>query len=64
MPETIEKVQQQIEFTFNEDQGVIHDQHQNMITFGERATWLDIHCDAGANRARRVIERLVSENTK
>lgn len=62
MPETIEKVLQQIEFTFNEDQGVIHDQHQNMVAFGERATWLDIHCDAGANRARRVIERLVAEN--
>lgn len=64
MPETIEKVLQQIEFTFNEDQGVIHDQHKNMVAFGERATWLDIHCDAGANRARRVIERLVAENEK
>lgn len=62
MPETIDKVLQQIEFTFNEDQGVIHDQWRNMQDFGERATWLDIHCDAGANRARRIIEQLVARN--
>lgn len=36
-------------------------QYRNMAAFGERATSLDIHA-AGANRARRVIQRLVEGN--
>lgn len=59
MPETIAKVVAQTEFTFNEDRVVIEEQYRNMVAFGERATWLDIHCDAGPNRARRVISRLL-----
>lgn len=59
-PEIIDTVLQQIEFTFNEDRVVIHDQWRNMVEFGDQATWVDIHCDAGANRARRIIERLVA----
>ncbi|MFZ4288182.1 Rieske 2Fe-2S domain-containing protein [Variovorax sp. HJSM1_2] len=64
MPETIGKVLQQIEFTFDEDRGVIEDQYKNMLEFGERATWMDIHCDAGANRARRILKKLVEQNSE
>lgn len=62
MPENIDKVLQAIEFTFNEDRVVIQQQYDNMKAFGERATWLDIHCDAGSNRARRIIQRLLAES--
>ena len=61
MPETIGKVLAQTEFTFNEDRVVIEEQYKNILAFGDRATWLDIHCDAGANRARRIVARLVTE---
>jgi vanillate O-demethylase monooxygenase subunit len=62
MLETIDTVLQQTEFTFNEDREVIHNQWRNLQEFGDAVTWLDIHCDAGANRARRVIDRLVAAN--
>lgn len=60
MPETIDTVIQQTAFTFDEDRVVIQAQYRNMVEFGERASWLDIHVDAGGNRARRVVERLVA----
>lgn len=64
MPETIEKVLQQIQFTFDEDRGVIEEQYKNMVEFGDQATWIDIHCDAGANRARAIVQRLIKENSE
>jgi len=32
-----------------------------MLQFGAQATWMDIHVDAGANRARRIVERLKAQ---
>ncbi|MNT88604.1 hypothetical protein D3C72_2291880 [compost metagenome] len=43
--------------TFDEDKVVIEDQYRNMCRFGVRPM-IDIHVDAGANRARRIIEQL------
>lgn len=59
MPETIETVVEQTRYTFDEDRAVIEAQYRNMKTFGSDATWVDIHVDAGANRARRIVARLV-----
>jgi len=59
MPETIDTVVEQTSYTFDEDRVVIEAQYRNMKTFGGDATWLDIHVDAGANRARRIVARLV-----
>ncbi|MBA2960500.1 MULTISPECIES: aromatic ring-hydroxylating dioxygenase subunit alpha [Ramlibacter] len=66
MPENIDEVIRQTAFTFDEDRVVIEKQYQNMREFGERADWLDIHVDVGANRARRVVQRLteLSEASK
>jgi phenylpropionate dioxygenase-like ring-hydroxylating dioxygenase large terminal subunit len=44
--------------TFDEDKIVIEAQYRNQIEFPGRAQ-IDIHVDAGPNRVRRVIERLV-----
>jgi hypothetical protein len=33
-----------------------------MVALGEHATWLDIHVDAGGNRARRIVQRLIEAN--
>jgi vanillate O-demethylase monooxygenase subunit len=38
---------------------VIEAQYQNMIRFGPKSM-IDIHVDVGANRARRIIERLMA----
>lgn len=59
MPETIATVVEQTRYTFDEDRAVIEAQYRNMKNFGSHATWLDIHVDAGANRARRIVARLV-----
>ncbi|WP_394781097.1 Rieske 2Fe-2S domain-containing protein [Undibacterium sp.] len=61
MPETIATVLQQIEYTFDEDRVIIKAQYENMQRFGDRASWLDIHVDAGANRARRIIAGLLED---
>jgi hypothetical protein len=29
-----------------------------MREFAQRAEWMDIHVDVGANRARRIVQRL------
>lgn len=52
------KVLEQTELTFDEDKVVIEAQYQNMIRFGPKSM-IDIHVDVGANRARRIIERLM-----
>ena len=33
----------------------------NIADFGDRNSWMDIHVDAGANRARRIVERLLAD---
>jgi phenylpropionate dioxygenase-like ring-hydroxylating dioxygenase large terminal subunit len=62
MPETIGTVLQQVQATFDEDRVVIEAQYKNMVQFGTAATWTDIHVDVGANRARRIISKLVESN--
>jgi vanillate O-demethylase monooxygenase subunit len=54
-----DKVIEQTKLTFDEDKVVIEAQYANMVRFGNRPT-VDIHVDAGANRARRIIENLRS----
>jgi hypothetical protein len=61
MPENIEEVIKQTAFTFDEDRVVIEAQYQNMIDFGDQATWTDIHVDVGANRARRIVAKLIAQ---
>ncbi|WP_211235106.1 aromatic ring-hydroxylating dioxygenase subunit alpha [Azohydromonas australica] len=61
MPETIDTVIEQTAFTFDEDKLVIEAQHRNMVRFGQQASWLDIHVDVGAVRARRIVARLLQE---
>ncbi|WP_170800823.1 aromatic ring-hydroxylating dioxygenase subunit alpha [Stutzerimonas stutzeri] len=51
------KVIEQTALTFMEDKVVIESQYRNMCQFGERPM-IDIHVDVGANRARRIIDRL------
>jgi vanillate O-demethylase monooxygenase subunit len=43
--------------TFAEDKVVIEVQYENMRRFGT-LPMIDIHVDAGANRARRIIKQL------
>ena len=62
-PDNIEAVIQQTAFTFDEDRTVIEAQYQNLIEFGSDATWTDIHVDVGANRARRIIAKLMESQT-
>ena len=54
-------VVEQTALTFDEDKMVIEAQWQNQCRFQARAQ-LDIHVDAGPNRARRVIDRLVRQS--
>ncbi|VVM93806.1 Toluene-4-sulfonate monooxygenase system iron-sulfur subunit TsaM1 [Pseudomonas fluorescens] len=57
-PEAVKaRVIEQTMLTFDEDKLVIEAQYQNMCRFGTRPM-IDIHVDVGANRARRIIERL------
>jgi hypothetical protein len=57
-PENIDEVINQIRLTFDEDRVVIEKQFRNMREFAQRAEWMDIHVDVGANRARRIVQRL------
>jgi len=43
--------------TFGEDKVIVEAQHRNLVRFPEHAG-VDIHVDGGANRARRVVQRL------
>lgn len=61
MPENIDEVIKQTAFTFAEDRVVIEAQYQNMLEFGEQAKWVDIHVDVGANRARRIVSKLLEQ---
>mgnify|MGYP003501516897 CR=1 FL=1 len=56
-PDVSELVYQQTALTFEEDKVVIEAQYKNMLRF-PGAPQIDIHVDAGPNRARRVVERL------
>ncbi|MET3822603.1 phenylpropionate dioxygenase-like ring-hydroxylating dioxygenase large terminal subunit [Burkholderia ambifaria] len=47
--------------TFDEDKTVIEAQYRNQLRFPDRRQ-IDIHVDAGPNRARRVIERLLLQS--
>lgn len=51
------KVVEQTRFTFDEDKTVIEAQYKSMKHFKGQAM-IDIHVDAGANNARRIISRL------
>lgn len=62
MPGNLDAVVEQTRYTFGEDKVVIEAQYENMKGFGPSATWIDIHVDVGAVRARRIIERLVKKN--
>lgn len=62
MPENLEKVISEIVYTFDEDRVVIQAQYQNMVDFGERNSWMDIHVDVGANRARRIVDQLITKS--
>ncbi len=61
MPDNIEAVIEQTAFTFDEDRAIIEAQYRNMLQFGERATWTDIHVDVGGNRARRIVAKLLEQ---
>ncbi|MGE6440021.1 Rieske 2Fe-2S domain-containing protein [Psychrobacter sp. NPDC078409] len=55
--ENMKLVIEQTILTFDEDKTVIEAQYANMKRFGEKKM-IDIHVDAGANRARRIIKQL------
>ena len=57
MPDNRQLVYDQTEATFAEDKVIIEAQYKNMQRFGPQAL-IDIHVDAGPNRARRIIDRL------
>lgn len=61
-PDNSEAVIQQTAFTFDEDRIVIEEQYRNIKEFGGKPEWIDIHVDAGGNRARRVVQRLLAES--
>lgn len=56
----LDVVYEQTALTFEEDKVVIEAQHQNMCRFGTQPQ-IDIHVDAGANRARRIIAALTAK---
>ncbi|TWC68176.1 aromatic ring-hydroxylating dioxygenase subunit alpha [Herbaspirillum sp. SJZ099] len=56
-PDNLETVYQQTAATFEEDRVIIESQYRNMRQF-PGAGMIDIHVDAGANRARRIIDAL------
>jgi vanillate O-demethylase monooxygenase subunit len=59
-PDNLELVYRQTEQTFEEDRVIIEAQYRNMRQFGG-APQVDIHVDAGANRARRIVALHVGE---
>lgn len=60
-PSIIDEVYRQTAFTFEEDRVVIEAQYANKGRFPGRSM-VDIHVDAGPNRARRIIERLIQDS--
>jgi vanillate O-demethylase monooxygenase subunit len=62
-PDGVKLVVDQTEATFAEDKIVIEAQWDNQRSMPPRKQ-LDIHVDAGPNRARRVVEELVRESCK
>lgn len=62
MPDTIQTVVDQTKYTFEEDRVIIEAQYKNMQRFNGQSDWTDIHVDAGPNRARRIIARLLEES--
>jgi phenylpropionate dioxygenase-like ring-hydroxylating dioxygenase large terminal subunit len=63
MPDNRQLVYDQTEQTFAEDKVIIEAQYKNMCRFGQQPL-IDIHVDAGPNRARRIIDRLNSQMEK
>ncbi|HEX8604891.1 MAG TPA: aromatic ring-hydroxylating dioxygenase subunit alpha [Pseudoduganella sp.] len=62
-PDNLDTVHRQTADTFEEDRVIIEAQWKNMGRFGQ-PPMVDIHVDAGANRARRVIALLNERNVK
>lgn len=62
-PEVLDLVYEQTALTFHEDKEVIEAQYENMMRF-PGAPQVDIHVDVGPNRARRVIDRLIKQQTQ
>lgn len=58
--ENMKLVIDQTAMTFDEDKVVIEAQYANMKRFPDKKM-IDIHVDVGANRARRIIERLKNQ---
>lgn len=58
--ENMKLVIEQTALTFDEDKVVIEAQYANMKRFGNKKM-IDIHVDAGANRARRIVKQLKGE---
>lgn len=54
---TLASVVEQTRFTFEEDKVIIENQYKNMLRFKDEPM-VSIHVDAGANRARRIMEKL------
>jgi phenylpropionate dioxygenase-like ring-hydroxylating dioxygenase large terminal subunit len=54
-------VYEQTAMTFEEDKVVIEAQYNNMLRFPS-APQIDIHVDVGPNRARRIVDRLMTQN--
>jgi vanillate O-demethylase monooxygenase subunit len=63
MPDNSELVYEQTAQTFAEDKVIIEAQYRNICRF-QRGEQIDLRVDAGANRARRTVARLVSEQEK
>ena len=57
------EVVRQTAATFEEDKVVIEAQWENQKRFGKRQN-VDIHVDVGPNRARRIVQRMLEENSK
>lgn len=60
--DTLKKVVEQTILTFDEDKVVIEAQYKNMVKIGN-GPMVDIHVDVGANRARKIVERIRNEVT-
>jgi vanillate O-demethylase monooxygenase subunit len=63
MPDNSELVYEQTAQTFAEDKVIIEAQYRNICRF-QRGEQIDLRVDAGANRGRRTVARLVSEQEK
>jgi phenylpropionate dioxygenase-like ring-hydroxylating dioxygenase large terminal subunit len=56
------QVFEQTALTFEEDRVIVEAQHRNQQRFGDRQS-VDIHVDAGANRARRIVASLTNTSS-